>query len=97
MTPVPTKAPLASYNGGNNGGTTSGSGGSSYGNSGGYSGGYGSYQGGSMAGSSKTGDVRPFKMMAVLGLLGVGLLTGGVVIYRRTVSGKRNIKGMPRK
>ena len=50
-----------------------------------------------MAGSSKTGDVRPFKMMAVLGLLGVGLLTGGVVIYRRTVSGKRNIKGMPRK
>lgn len=97
MTPVPTKAPLASYNGGNNGGTTSGSGGSSYANSGGYSGGYGSYQGGSMAGSSKTGDVRPFKMMAVLGLLGVGLLTGGVVIYRRTVSGKRNIKGMPRK
>ena len=93
MTPVPTKAPLASYNGGNNGGTPSGSGGSSYGNSGGY----GSYQSGSMAGSSKTGDVRPFKMMAVLGLLGVGLLTGGVVIYRRTVSGKRNIKGMPRK
>ena len=36
---------------------TSGNGGSSYGNSGGY----GSYQGGSMAGSSKTGDVRPFK------------------------------------
>ena len=34
MTPVPTKAPLASYNGGNNGGTTSGNGGSSYGNSG---------------------------------------------------------------
>ena len=93
MTPVPTKAPLASYNGGNNGGTTSGNGGSSYGNSGGY----GSYQGGSMAGSSKTGDVRPFKMMAVLGLIGMGLLTGGVVIYRRTVSGKRNIKGMPRK
>ena len=58
---------------------------------------YGSYQGGSMAGSSKTGDVRPFKMMAVLGLIGMGLLTGGVVIYRRTVSGKRNIKGMPRK
>ncbi|MGB5130266.1 MAG: hypothetical protein WBO33_15450, partial [Blautia wexlerae] len=83
--------------GGNNGGTTSGSGGSSYANSGGYSGGYGSYQGGSMAGSSKTGDVRPFKMMAVLGLIGMGLLTGGVVIYRRTVSGKRNIKGMPRK
>ena len=74
-------------------GTTSGNGGSSYGNSGGY----GSYQGGSMAGSSKTGDVRPFKMMAVLGLIGMGLLTGGVVIYRRTVSGKRNIKGMPRK
>ncbi|MFR5915299.1 MAG: hypothetical protein ACLUGJ_09650 [Blautia wexlerae] len=49
-----------------------------------------------MAGSSKTGDVRPFKMMAVLGLIGMGLLTGGVVIYRRTVSGKRNIKGMPR-
>ena len=38
-----------------------------------------------------------FKMMAVLGLIGMGLLTGGVVIYRRTVSGKRNIKGMPRK
>ena len=48
-----------------------------------------------MAGSSKTGDVRPFKMMAVLGLIGMGLLIGGVVIYRRTVSGKRNIKGMP--
>ena len=30
-------------------------------------------------------------------LIGMGLLTGGVVIYRRTVSGKRNIKGMPRK
>ena len=42
-------------------------------------------------------EVRPFKMMAVLGLIGMGLLTGGVVIYRRTVSGKRNIKGMPRK
>ena len=45
----------------------------------------------------KQENVRPFKMMAILGLLGVGLLTGGVVIYRRTVSGKRNIKGMPRK
>ena len=42
-------------------------------------------------------DGRPFKMMDVLGLIGMGLLTGGVVIYRRTVSGKRNIKGMPRK
>ena len=96
MTPVPTKAPLASYNGGNNGGTTSGSGGSSYANSGGYSGGYGSYQGGSMAGSSKTGDVRPFKMMAVLGLIGMGLLTGGVVIYRRTVSVTDTGCGIPK-
>ena len=50
-------------------------------------------RGGSMAGSSKTGDVRPFKMMAVLGLIGMGLLTGGVVIYRRTVSGKKKYKG----
>lgn len=98
MTPVPTKAPLASTMVENNGGTTSGKRRQQLLQiRDGYSGGYGSYQGGSMAGSSKTGDVRPFKMMAVLGLIGMGLLTGGVVIYRRTVSGKRNIKGMPRK
>ena len=97
MTPVPTKAPLASYNGGNNGGTTSGSGGSSYANWVDIPVDTEAIRVVPWQEVLKQGDVRPFKMMAVLGLIGMGLLTGGVVIYRRTVSGKRNIKGMPRK
>ena len=64
---------------------------------GGYSSGYGSYQGGSVAGSSKTGDTRPFKVMTLVGLLGLGLLAGGVMIYRKTTSGKKSFKGTGRK
>ena len=95
LTPAPTKTPVPSYNGGNNGSGTSGN--SGYGSSGGYSGGNGSYQSGSVAGSSKTGDARPFKTMAVLGILGSVMLAGGVVIYRKSVSCKRKLKGMTRK
>ena len=92
MTPAPTKTPVPSYNNGN-----SGSNGGSYGNSGGYSSGYGSYQNGSVAGSSKTGDTRPFRVMAVLGALGLILLAGGVLIYRKSLTGRKNIRGMRRK
>ena len=98
MTPTPTKTPSSAYNNGNNSGSSNGNtGSSSYGNSGGYSSGYGSYQGGSMAGSSKTGDTRPFKVMTLVGLLGLGLLAGGVMIYRKTISGKKSFKGTGRK
>lgn len=85
MTQAPTRTPAPSYSSGTNGtgnGGSTGSGG--YGSTGGYSSGYGSYQGGSVAGSSKTGDTRPFRVMAVLGILGVVLLAGGAMIYRRT-------------
>ena len=92
MTPAPTKTPVPSYNNGN-----SGSNGGSYGNSGGYSSGYGSYQNGSVAGSSKTGDTRPFRVMAVLGVLGLILLAGGVLIYRKSLTGRKNIRGIRRK
>lgn len=92
MTPVPTKTPVPSYSNGN-----SGSGNSSYGSSGGYSSGYGSYQNSSVAGSLKTGDTRPFKAITAVGILGLGLLTGGLLIYRKSVAGRKDKKGMLRK
>ena len=39
----------------------------------------------------------PFKVMTLVGLLGLGLLAGGVMIYRKTTSGKKNFKGTGRK
>ena len=92
MTPVPTKTPVPSYSNGNGG-----NGNSSYGSSGGYSSGYGSYQNGSVAGSFKTGDTRPFKAMAVAGILGLGLLAGGVLICRKSAAGRKDEKRMLRK
>lgn len=92
MTPVPTKTPVPSYSNGNGG-----NGNSSYGSSGGYSSGYGSYQNGSVAGSFKTGDTRPFKAMAVAGILGLGLLAGGVLICRKSAVGRKDEKRMLRK
>ena len=92
MTPVPTKTPLPSYSNGN-----SGSGNSSYGSSGGYSSGYGSYQNSSVAGSLKTGDTRPFKAITAVGILGLGLLTGGLLIYRKSAAGRKDKKGILRK
>ena len=99
MTQAPTRTPAPSYNSGNNNGNNSGSGSgngtgtgnngtSGYGNTGGYSSGYGSYQGGSVAGSSKTGDSRPFRAMAVMSVLGILLLAAGTVIYRRAGKGR---------
>ena len=35
--------------------------------------------------------------MTLVGLLGLGLLAGGVMIYRKTTSGKKNFKGTGRK
>ena len=99
LTQAPTKTPSPSSNNGTNGGNsgngnntggTSGNGIS--GGSGGYSSGtsgYGSYQSGSIAGSSKTGDTRPFRVMAVLGILGLGLLGTGLMIFRKSGSGKK--------
>ena len=92
MTPVPTKTPVPSYSNGNGG-----NGNSSCGSSGGYSSGYGSYQNGSVAGSFKTGDTRPFKAMAVAGILGLGLLAGGVLICRKSAAGRKDEKRMLRK
>ncbi len=85
-TPVPTRKPMATLTPGPVK-TPSGS----YGNggSGGYASGYGNSGGGSVTGISKTGDTRPFKMMKVAGILGLLLLTGGVVVYKRTFRGVR--------
>lgn len=99
LTQAPTRTPAPSYSSGNNetgnnGGSSTGTGGYGNGSSGGYSSGYGSgygsYQGGSVAGSSKTGDTRPFRAMAVLGILGVVLLAAGTIIYRRTGRVQKN-------
>ena len=48
-----------------------------------YSNGYSGYQGGSVAGSSKTGDARPFEAMAKAAGLGLILLGLGVWMYRK--------------
>lgn len=60
-----------------------------YSNLSGYSSGYGTYQSGSVAGSSKTGDPRPFKTMAVLGGIGVVLMAGGILGYRHFSKGNK--------
>lgn len=87
ITQIPTKTPTPSYSSGVSGGNGS-SGSGSYGSSsGGYSSGYGSYQSGLVAGSSKTGDTRPFKRMAVIGGIGLVLLAGGVLFYKRLKRG----------
>lgn len=71
----------------NGGGSVSGGSISGGGTSGGtgsyYSNGYSGYQGGSVAGSSKTGDVRPFEAMAKAAGLGIILLGLGVWMYRK--------------
>ena len=41
------------------------------------------------AGSSKTGESRPFKMMAGLSILGTLLLGTGILVFRRSKNGKR--------
>ena len=101
LTQAPTRTPAPSYSSGNNGTGNSGSGssgtggygnGSSSGYSSGYGSGYGSYQGGSVAGSSKTGDTRPFRVMAVIGMLGMALLAAGMLIYRRAGRVQENRK-----
>lgn len=79
--------------GNNSGSDKGGSGGYSSGNGGssGYSSGsgYGNYGGGSVAGISKTGDVRPFKIMSIIGILGILMMTGGIAVYRKTARGTK--------
>lgn len=87
LTQAPTKTPTPIYSSGNNG--SSGSSGGYGSSSGGYSSGYGTYQSGSVAGSSKTGDTRPFRTMALLGGIGVVLMAGGVLWYRRLSKGNK--------
>ena len=84
LTQIPTNTPVGVIGGGNNG--SSGNGG--YG-SGGYSSYSSGYQGGYTAGSSKTGESRPFKMMAGLSILGILLLGTGILVFRRSKNGKR--------
>lgn len=51
---------------------------------------YGTTQSGSYAGSAKTGDERPFAMMARVGILGFILLGAGIWLYRKsTQKGKK--------
>lgn len=97
LTQAPTKTPTPSYNNGNSGNSGSSSGGNSgsYGNFGGYSSGYGS---GYTAGNSKTGETRPFRVMALISVLGLCLLGSGVLIFRKTGSRKAHLhKGTQRK
>ena len=84
LTQIPTNTPVGVIGGGNNG--NSGNGG--YG-SGGYSSYSSGYQGGYTAGSSKTGESRPFKTMAGLSILGILLLGTGILVFRRSKNGKR--------
>ena len=84
LTQIPTNTPVGVIGGGNNG--NSGNGG--YG-SGGYSSYSSGYQGGYTAGSSKTGESRPFKTMAGLSILGILLLGTGILVFRRSKTGKR--------
>lgn len=95
LTQIPPGTSGNNLSGGTNGGSTTGgklsggstSGGSSTMSSGGsgsyYSNGYSGYQGGSVAGSSKTGDARPFEAMAKAAGLGLILLGLGVWMYRK--------------
>ncbi|MDY4694233.1 MAG: isopeptide-forming domain-containing fimbrial protein [Blautia sp.] len=91
-TPIPSRIPSGGFNSmssGSSGKSSTGSGSSGYSSSGGYNSGYG-YQGGSLTGSAKTGDTRPFKTMAVIGIIGAIFLGCGIFIYKH--SGKRGRK-----
>ena len=79
LTQIPTNTPVGVIGGGNNGNSGNG----------GYSSYSSGYQGGYTAGSSKTGESRPFKTMAGLSILGILLLGTGILVFRRSKTGKR--------